>query len=303
MDRRKLIKSSLHKNKQSINQSSLPEGINSVGDKQISFLNSDIVTQEKSRSFHERRSDIKSSTLKSLNIYSREKNDPSKGRKRSFCESENGVSETDDLASKLLKVTSSKSKQLASHVSTNASPVLSQQETTHLSRNCVSMTNKFLDTVNPFVERSIVPKSKIADPSSSEEISDDSDLPHNERNVIKKKLNKSALDRSTEHIIQDINVNRNSPLSRKMCHESPIKTISKFYISQKKQDKSMKCQLFTESEKHKASNKEHSPEKQNFHVPSIFSNFLQKCGIVLTNGIYILSKFFCYIYIFFFLIL
>lgn len=298
MDRRKLIKNSLHKNKQPINQSL--ERINSISDKQSS-CSSDVATQEKSDSFHERKlSDARSSTLKSLNIYSREKNNSSiKSRKRSFCESENDMSETNDLvvASKISKVKSSKSKQFDDHILENTSLVSSQQTNIHLSRNCVSTTNKFLDTANPSMEKSITQKSKIANPSTSEETSDDPDFSHNEYNVIKKKLNKTILDRNTEHI-QDIDISYNSPSSRKMHHKSSIKTITKPCTSQKKQENPKE---FTESEKHKINNKECFPEKQNFHVPSIFSNFLKKCGIVLsTNGIHILSKFLYYIRVLFF---
>lgn len=300
MDRRKLIKNSLHKNEQSINQPL--ERINSISDKQSSH-SSDVVTQEKSDSFHERKlSDVKSSTLKSLNVYLREKNNSSiKNRKRSFCESENDVSETDNLVitSKISKVKSSKSKQFDNHISENTSLVSSQRENIHLSRNCVSTTNKFLDTANPSMEKSIAQKPKIANSSSSEEISDDPDHSHNEYNVIKKKLNKTILDRNIGHIIRDINISYNSPSSRKMYHKSPIKTITKPYISKKKQDNPKEFQLFSGSEKHKI-NKEHFSEKQNFHVPSIFSNFLQKCSIVLsTNGIHTLSKFLYYIHVLF----
>lgn len=299
MDKRKLIKNSLHKNKQSINQSL--ERINSIGDVQSSSCSSNIMMgKEKSDSFQERKlSDIRSSTLKSLNIYSRERNDPSvKNRKRSFCESEYDISKTDDLAvtSKILKVKSSISKQFDSQAQlANTSYTLSQQENMHLSRNSTSMTNKFLDTANPSMEKSIAQKPKITNPNSSEERdSDDPDLSHNEYNVRRQKLNKTILDRNTKHI----SISHNSSLSGKMCQKSSNETIAR-PTSQRKQDKPQEFQLSIESEKHTINNKEYISEKQNFHVSSVFSNFLQKCGIVLsTDGIHTLSKFLYHTYLF-----
>ncbi|XP_077272811.1 Fanconi anemia complementation group D2 [Temnothorax americanus] len=295
MDKRKLTKSNLHKEVQPINliNQSL-EKINS-GNKQMSSHSTNI-TQEKSGLFcEEKLSDIRSSTLRSLNI-SREKNNFSiKSKKRSFCESENDVSETDDLvvASKILKAKTSMSKQLNSQA--NTSFMSSQQENIHLSRNSVSTINKSLDTANPSVEKSVAQKHKITN-LNLEETSDNLDLSYNEYNVIKMKRSKTTLDRNTKHITQD-----NISSSRKMCYKLPIKTVTKPYSSQKKkQDKPKEFQLCAESEKNKINNKElkkhiinneeHLSEKQNFHVPSVFSNFLQKCGIVLsTDGIYTLN--------------
>lgn len=306
MDKRKLIRSSLHKDVQSTNQSL--ERINSISNKQASSCSTNVTTQEKNDSFHDGKlSDAGSSTLKSLNIYSRENNSSIRNRKRSFCESEN-VLETNELvtiASKVSKGKTSMSKQLNSQVSMNTSFMSSQQENIQLSRNSVSMTNKFLNSANSSVKKSIAQKHKIANSNSSEETSDNElDLSYNEYNVKRKKQSKTTLDRSSKNIPQDTNISCHSP--RKVCHKSPIKTTTNPYVSQRKQqDKPKEFQFSTDSEKHKINNKElkkyiidnkeHLPEKQNFHVSSVFSNFLQKCGIVLsTDGTYSLSKFLYY---------
>jgi len=311
MDKRKLLKSSLHKDVQPINQSL--ERINSISDKQISSRNN-VITQKKSDLFHEEKLLDNRSTSKSLNIYSREKNDSFiKSKKRSFCEFEGDVSGTDDLAvtPKILKA-ETLSKQLNNQVSANASFTSSQQENILLSTSSVLMENRSLDTVNPSIEKSQknVQKHKIANLNLSEETSDnDLDLLHNEYNNIKEKGNKTALDRNTQYI-----TSCNS--SKKVCYELSSKTITKSYISQKRQqDKSEKFQSSIKSEKHKINNEElkkyvinnkedHSEKSLNCskHVSFVFLNFLQKCGIVLsTDGICTLSKFFYYTYIIFFL--
>lgn len=302
MDKRKLmLGNSLHKDMQPINQSL--ERISSISNKQTSPHIISIITQEKSDSFHERKSSDIRSTLKSLNNYSKEKNFSIKGKKRSFYETENDTSEKDNFAviSKVSKIKTSESKQLNNQVSANISFMISQQENIHLSRNSISMTNESLDTINSSVEKSIVEKHKIANPSLSEEASDNFDFSY-EYNI-KKKQNRTTLDKNTKHIIQDINISHSSPRKVSLYHESSIKTITKSHLSQRKQqDKPKEFQL-SESETYKKINdkdkseryiinKEYRPEKQNFHT-SIFSNFLQKCGVILSmDGLYTLSKFF-----------
>lgn len=305
MDKRKLIsRNSLLKDVQPINPSL--ERINSSSDKQMSSHITNMMTQEESESFHER-SDIRSSTLKSLNIHSKENNSSVNDKKRYFCETENNVSETDDFAvtSQVLKKISI-SKQLCNQVSANTSFVTSQQEDIHLSKNNVSMTNKSLDATNPSVAKSTM-KRKIANLSEDSASDIDLDFSYNERNIMKKKRNKTVLDRNTKPITQDTNISHSSP--KKVCRES-IRTITEPHISQRKQDKPKEFQSSTKLEKYKINkksekyiidNKQHLPEKQNFHVPSVFSNFLQKCGLMLsTDGIHTLSKFLCYTYLLFF---
>lgn len=300
MDKRKLMlrNNSLHKDMQPINQSL--ERISSVSNKQTSPHITNI-TQEKSDSFHEGKSlDIKSSTLKSLNHYSKENNSV-KSKKRSFYETETDTSEKNDSAvtSRVLKIKKSESKQL-NQVSANISFLTSQQKNIHLSKN-ISMTNKSLDTPNSSMEKLILEKHTIANPSLSEEASDnDFDLSH-EYNI-KKKRNRITLDRNTKQI-QDINISHG--FSRKVS--SPIKTITKSHLSQRKQQDKPKELSESETNKDKINdkksekciiNKEYLPEKQIFHT-SIFSKFLQKCGIILsTNGLHTLSKFFFIIHVF-----
>lgn len=300
MDKRKLLKSSLHKDVQPIDQSL--EKINSISDKQISSRNN-VITQKKSDLFHEERLLDNRSTLKSSNIYSREKHDSFiKSRKRSFCEFEGDVSDMDDLAvtPKILKA-ETLSKQFNNQVSANASFISSQQEDILLSTSSVLIENRSLDTVNPSVEKSQknTQKHKIINLNLSEETSDnDLDLLHNVCNVIKEKGNKTALDRNTMHT-QYMTTSHNS--SRKVYYELSSKTITKSYISQKKQDKSEKFQSEKhkinneELKKHVINNKEDLSEKLNCskHVSFVFLNFLRKCGIVLSaDGICTLSKFF-----------
>jgi len=289
MDKRKLIsRSSLHKDVQPINRSL--DKINFISDKQTSSY-TNIVTQEKNELFHEGRlSDIRSSTLKPLNSHSKEKSSFVKSKKRNFCETENNLSETDDFAvtSQVLKIP----KQLNSQVSTNISFVTNQQENIYLSKNSASLRK--LDT-NPTIEETIIRKNKITNHSLEDsDLDNDFDFSYDEYNI-KKKQNKVTLDRNTKYT-QDININQNSP--RQMCHES-MKTVT---ISQRKQqDKSEEFQSFTKSKKYKVNdnkeseniinNKQHLPEKQNLYVSSVFSQFLQKCGIILSvDGIHMLSK-------------
>jgi len=293
MDKRKLVsKSSLHRDVQPINQSL--DKINSISDKQTNS-HTNIVTQEKNELFHEGRlPDIRSSTLKPLNIHPKEKSSFIKSKKRNFCEIENNLSETDDFAvtSQVLKIP----KQLNSQVSTNISFITNQQENIYLSKNSVSL-RKSLDT-NPIIEETIIPKNKITDHSLEDsDLDNDFDFSYDQYNIIKKKQNKITLDRNTK-CTQDININQNSP--RKICHES-IETVTKSYISQRKQqDKSKEFQSFTKSKEYNVSdnkkseninNRQYLSEKQNFHVPSVFSKFLQKCDIILSiDSIHILSK-------------
>jgi len=283
MDKRKLVsRSSLHKDVQSINQSL--DKINSISDKQTSS-HTNCATQEKNESFHEGRlSDIRSSTLKPLNIHSKEKSSFIKSKKRHFCETENNLSETDDfvVTSQVLKIP----KQLNSQVSTNRSFVTNQQENIHLSKNNVSL-RKSLDT-NPTIEETITRKNKITNHSLEDsDLDDDFDFSCDEYNIIKKKQNKVTLDRNTKYTQ---NINQNSP--RKMCHES-MKTVTKSNFSQRKQqDKSKEFQLLTKSQKYKVNDNKESENIINNkqHLP-VFSQFLQKCGIVLSiDGIHILSK-------------
>jgi len=154
---------------------------------------------------------------------------------------------------------------------------------------------KSLDS-NPTIEETIIQKNKITNHSLEDsDLDNDFDFSCDEYSTIKKKQNKLTLDRNTKYTQ---NSNQTSP--RKMCHES-MKTVIKSNFSQRKQqDKSKEFQSFTKSKKYVNDNKEseniinnkqHLPEKQNFYVPSVFSQFLQKCGIILSiDGIHILSK-------------
>ncbi|KAG5317164.1 FACD2 protein, partial [Pseudoatta argentina] len=122
------------------------------------------------------------------------------------------------------------------------------QENIHLSRNRITMANKILDTTNPSVEKS--------------------------------KQNKTALDRNAKYITSDINISRSSP--RKIYRESSTnKTITESRISQKKQQDK-------ELQPASKSNKQHLSKEQVFQEPSIFLNFLQKCGIILSTDIHTL---------------
>ncbi|XP_018349683.1 PREDICTED: Fanconi anemia group D2 protein [Trachymyrmex septentrionalis] len=268
MDKRKLIlRNSLHKDIQSSNQSLERSG---SSNKEIDSYMTNIATQEKSESFYEGRlSDSRSTTL---NINSKEKNLSIKGKKRNFCETEN-ISETDEcpVTSKVLKT----SKQLNSQANISFS-----QEHIHLSRNRVTMANKTLDTTNPSIEKSITSKNRSVNYLSEDSASDNNfDISYNDRNIAKKKQNKTALDRNTKCISPVINTSRNSP--RKICQESFIsRTFTEPRISQKKQDK--------ELQPASKSNKQHLSKEQVFQEPSIFSNFLQKCGIILSTDIHTL---------------
>ncbi|KYN44497.1 Fanconi anemia group D2 protein [Trachymyrmex septentrionalis] len=227
MDKRKLIlRNSLHKDIQSSNQSLERSG---SSNKEIDSYMTNIATQEKSESFYEGRlSDSRSTTL---NINSKEKNLSIKGKKRNFCETEN-ISETDEcpVTSKVLKT----SKQLNSQANISFS-----QEHIHLSRNRVTMANKTLDTTNPSIEKSITSKNRSVNYLSEDSASDNNfDISYNDRNIAKKKQNKTALDRNTKCISPVINTSRNSP--RKICQESFIsRTFTEPRISQKKQDKEL----------------------------------------------------------------
>ncbi|XP_036138337.1 Fanconi anemia group D2 protein homolog [Monomorium pharaonis] len=234
MDKRRLMlrNNSLHKDMEQINQS----------------------TQENT-SFHEERfMDIRSSTLKPINIHSKGKDDSlSKSRKRNFYETENYILETDEVASKVLKRTSM-SKQHNSQVS-NASNLKSQQKI--LLRSNILMTNKSLE----------------------------------EPDNIQSRLHSNATNPS--------DISCGSP--SKVCHESSksLKPITKPQVSQRKQqDKAKEFQ--SSVERHKIYNKESEdyvintkeclPERQNIHVSSVFSSFLQKCCIKLSaDGIHTLG--------------
>ncbi|XP_011859367.1 PREDICTED: Fanconi anemia group D2 protein [Vollenhovia emeryi] len=299
MDKRKLLKSSLH-NMQPVNQSL--ERIDSSTNEQASSRSTDVTTQGRKDSFCEGKlSGTRSTALQSLNIYSKENSNSSvKNRKRGLCESENDMVEIDDLPviPKISKVRTSMSKQLNSQASANVSFMSSQEENVQLSRNTISMTNKSLDTAGPSVEQLIVQKHKSANPNSSDKISNTNlNLPCNKYNIMKKKQDKTILDTSTKRATQDVNISRSSP--KKTYHKSPIKaTITESCTSRRKQKKPQEFQSSTESEKHKLTDKtlktsmvnnvENFLEKQN--LPSVFSNFLQKCGIVLsTDGTYTLG--------------
>ncbi|KYM80554.1 Fanconi anemia group D2 protein [Atta colombica] len=225
MDKRKLIlRNSLHKDIQSSNQSLERSGSSS---KQIDSYMTNVATQERSQSFYEGRlSDSRSTTL---NINSKEKNLSIKGKKRSFCETEN-ISETDEcpVTSKVLRT----SKQLNGQALANTS---FSQENIHLSKNRVTMTNRTLDTTNPSVEKSVTSKNRSVNYLSEDSASDNNfDISYNDRNIAKKKQNKTALDRNTKCITSDTNISCSSP--RKICQESSTsKTLIEFCISQKKQ--------------------------------------------------------------------
>ncbi|KAL6256143.1 hypothetical protein P5V15_012263 [Pogonomyrmex californicus] len=302
MDKRKLmLRNSLHKNLQPINQSSERD---IFSDEQTSSHTSSIDTmiqEEKSNSSHLKRnlSDIKLSTLRSLDNHSRESDLCIKSKKRSFCETETDISEKDNFAlvHKTLKSKTLVSKQLNSQVSVDTSFMENQQKNIqHLSRNNISVTNKFSNVTNLPVEKSIVQNYEIASPNSSDASDDDLNYSCNE--VIKKKQNETVINKKAKHV-HNIDNNLSSPRAISLSHESSMKTIAKPYISQRKQQ-DKKYQSFIELEKYNINDKRlekhrnkfknhRSSEEQNCHI-SVFSDFLQKCGIILsTDGIYELN--------------
>ncbi|XP_012062427.1 PREDICTED: Fanconi anemia group D2 protein [Atta cephalotes] len=253
MDKRKLIlRNSLHKDIQSSNQSLERSGSSS---KQIDSYMTNVATQERSQSFYEGRL--------------------SDSKKRSFCETEN-ISETDEcpVTSKVLRT----SKQLNGQALANTS---FSQENIHLSKNRVTMTNRTLDTTNPSVEKSVTSKNRSVNYLSEDSASDNNfDISYNDRNIAKKKQNKTALDRNKKCITSDTNISFSSP--RKICQESSTsKTLIELCISQKKQQDK-------ELQPASKSNKQHLSKEQVFQEPSVFFNFLQKCGIILSTDIHTL---------------
>jgi len=291
MDKRKLkLKTSLHKNLQD-SQSSQLEKLESVSDKRQSLATSlsatstvSLTMERKNDSFiDEKLSNIRSSVLKPLNSQSIVGNSSSmKSRKRNFCEIKNDTSEEEEEEEeeedwitnrKLSRTIVSRSRQ-NSQVSINTSVI--SPENTYSPGNSKSPIKRH------YLKRSRIVGSRITKEVSKEAEKSESNSLFNESTIIKKKC----------ETVQNVNTNDDPLRKDSIIYKSPAKSISKSNISQKKQhDKSRELYSSTISEKHEDNKEDHLPRWQN--VPLVFSNFLQKCGIILsTNDIHILSKYF-----------
>ncbi|XP_029669921.1 Fanconi anemia group D2 protein isoform X4 [Formica exsecta] len=298
MDKRKLIfNTGLHKNLQPISQSLERTGSITTSNKQTSPHAINIAMQEKFDLLHDGNlSDIRSS--KSLNNQSIVKNRSCiENKEINFCETEKDILKKNNfsVANKLLKTKALISKQLNSQILENISAT-SQQDNNHLSGEGISITSRSLHIANHTVGR----KRKIT--CSPEEASDsDLDFLYNERTVIKKKRNEILPDRNSQHVAQNINHNHDFTEKKlSVVSKSSVKPNIKSSISQKKQqDKYKESVSSTELKKYRLNKDleecrintdEYFSKKQDFYVPPVFSNFLQKCGITISNnGIYILN--------------
>jgi len=298
MDKRKLIfNTGLHKNLQPVSQSLERTSSNCsiMSDKQTNFHATKIAMQEKVDLFCDGKlSNIGSS--KSLNRQSVVKNKSFVENKEiNFCETEEDVSKKENFIvdNKLLKTKPLISKQLNSQILQNTSATSQQDNDDHLSG-----INRPLDTVNYSVRR----KRKVA--CSPEEASEsDLDFSYNEHTAIKKKRNEIILDRNLEHDAHDVNLNDSSGKRFSLGSKSSITEST----SQKKQNrceeslsptKLKKYKLNKNSEQYRINNEEYLSKKQNFYIPPIFSNFLQKCSITISNdSTYVLSKFLILLYL------
>lgn len=300
MDKRKLIlNTGLHKNLQLVSQSLERTG-SITSNKQTSSHAINIAMQEKFDLLHDGKlSDIGSS--KSLNSQSKVKNKSLiENKEIHFRESEKDMLKKDNFAvdNKLLKTKTLISKQFNSQIL--ESTAISQQDNNHLSGEGVPIMNKSLHVANRTVGR----KRKIT--SSPEEASDsDLDFLYNERTAVKKKRSEITSDKNSQHIAQDINLNRDSTEKRlSLVSKSSVKPNTRSSISQKKQqDKESvsstelkKYRLNKNLEECRINTEEYFSKKQDFRVLPVFSNFLQKCGITISNnGIHILSKYFFFL--------
>lgn len=308
MDKRKLmLKTSLHKNLQLVDQS-LKKVTNN--EQTSSSSSNDTIIQDKIDDLFDgdKRSTVKS-TLKLLNGQPTKKNLSIESRKRNFRDIDKDVSEKSDFTTGHKLLNAKTLKQLNSQVSTSTVSAISQQENIHLAENRIARSKKLLSIPNSSVEKSTSHKRKVSSSNSAEEISDnDFDFLHNECTVIKKKRNKIEVNKNVQHVTQDIGTNHQSPRKTlSLIHRSPIKPITKSNISPKKQqDQSKELYLSESLEKHsinnkqsekgKSNTKEFSLKEQSFHM-SILTNLLKKCGIVLSiDDTHVLSKFIIHIY-------
>ncbi|CAL1683048.1 unnamed protein product [Lasius platythorax] len=297
MDKRKLVfNTGLHKNLRSVSQSLEETGSITTSNKQ-SAHKINVTMQEKNDLLHDGKlSDIRLSASKSLNSQSIIRNNSFiENREINICETEKDVSKKDNFPvnHKLLKTKTLTTKQLNSQILGSTS-AMSQQDNNHLSGEGISITNRPLSNAN----HSIARKRKVV--CSAEEASDsDLDFSSNECTAIKKKRNEIIFDRNSQSVARDINPNRNSSKENlSLITKSPVK-LSTSNISQKKQQDKNKKSPSTELKKYKLNknleecrinSKENFSKTKNFPVPSVFSNFLQKCGItILNDGIHILS--------------
>jgi len=297
MDKRKLkLKTSLHKNLQD-NQFSQLEKLESViSDKRQSFAtnlsatSTISLTMERSDSFIDGKlSNIRSSVLKPLNSQSiTGTNSSMKSKKRNFCEIKNDTSEEEEeeeekeedwiTSRELSRTIVSKSRQ-NSQVSINTSVI---------SPKNIRFPGNNKSPIKRHPKKSRTVDSRITEEVSKEAEKSDSNSSFNVSTVIKRKC----------ETIQNINTNDDPFKKDCMVYKSPVKSIAKSNIFQKKQhDKSRELYSSTRSEKHRSNNEEDHLLGKWQNVASIFSNFLQKCGITLSiNDIPILSKYFYVLY-------
>lgn len=309
MDKRKLVfNTGLHKNLRSVSQSLEETGSITTSNKQ-SAHKIYVTMQEKNDLLHDGKlSDIRLSASKSLNSQSIVRNNSFiENREINICETEKDISKKDNFPvnHKLLKTKTLTTKQLNSQILGSTS-AMSQQDNNHLSGEGISITNRPLSNAN----HSIARKRKVV--CSAEEASDsDLDFSSNECTAIKKKRNEIIFDRNSQSVARDINPNRNSSKENlSLITKSPVKSSTSNISPKKQQDKNKKSPS-TELKKYKLKNleecrinsKENFSKTKNFPAPSVFSNFLQKCGItILNDGLHILSKFFSfYVYILFYI--
>ncbi|XP_011267104.1 Fanconi anemia group D2 protein [Camponotus floridanus] len=283
MDKRKLIfNTGLHKNLQSVSQILERTSSNSsiINDKQTNFHATKIAMQEKVDLFcDEKLSNIGSS--KSLVSQSVVKNKSFVENKEiNFCETEEDISKKENFIvdNKLLKTKPLISKQLNSQILQNTSATSQQDNDDHLSG-----INKSLHTVNYSVRR----KRKVV--CSPEEASEnDLDFSYNEHTAIKKKRNEIILDRNLEHDAHDVNLNDSSGKRFSLGSKSSI-TKSTFHKKQNRCEESLsptklkKNKPNKNSEQYRINNEEYLSKEQNSYIPPIFSNFLQKCSITISN--------------------
>nr|XP_012219220.1 PREDICTED: Fanconi anemia group D2 protein homolog isoform X1 [Linepithema humile] len=289
MDKRKLMfKTSLHKDLQLANQS-LKKTASIINSEQISSSTNITVQDKIDHLLDDRSSTVKSSTLKPLqpnNQLTVRNNLSIANRKRNLHEIEK-----DDSTAGCKLLNTKTSKQLNSQISTSTAS-MSQQENIHLTEDRISRSKK-LNTSNSSMEKSVSQKRKVLSSNLAEETSDsDLDLSHDKYTVIKKKLNKTEVDRNAPYVTQDVGINHQSPRKTlSLVHRSPVEPITKSNVSQKKQQDKKEFYSPVNLEKHninskqldkcKVNNEECSLKEQSFRI-SAFTNLLQKCGIILS---------------------
>jgi len=285
MDKRKLkLKTSLHKNLQDSQSSQLEQLESVISNKQSLTSNLSatstisLTMKKKSDSFIDGKlSNIRSSVLKPLNSQSIAGSNASvKSRKRSFCEIKNDTSEEEEGEEEEEEEDSATSRKLSRTISRSRHNSQSINTFVISPENINSPGSSKSLIKHHYPKRSRTVSSRITEEIFKEENSDP-DSSFNESMVIKKKC----------ETIQNVNANDNPVKKDSMVYKSPVKS-TKSNISQKKQhDKSR--------ELYESNNKAHLLRQQD--VLSIFSNFLQKCGIILSiNDVHILSKYFYVLY-------